>query len=87
MTDEQLVEAIVVHPKLKSVSLMSSYVSDWFAEECGAYKELIARENGIDALSVRVEELREEGTIEAEFLVSSLNRVIGEELLKQQESE
>lgn len=63
MSEEALAQAIVEFPLLLDVNLSSQYIPDldFFAKECDAYKELLTRENGKEALYAKAKELEESG--------------------------
>lgn len=59
MSDEQLAQAVADFPLLLDVLLSSTIPPDvsFFVEESDAYKELVARENGKEALLAKVKEI------------------------------
>ena len=63
MTDEELAQAVADYPYLTFVLLSSSSesMSETFAEDCNAYKELLTRKKGLQALSDKADELLEAG--------------------------
>ncbi len=63
MSNEELAQAVVDYPYLVDVFALegSDTLSDSFADISDAYNELLSRENGLQALSEKADQLYEEG--------------------------
>lgn len=63
MSDEELAQAVVDYPYLVDVFALegSNTISDYFAGISDAYSELLSRENGMQVLSEKAEQLYDEG--------------------------
>ena len=69
MTEEELVQAILDFPFLTDlfVSAVLPPSLDFFGDECDAYKELLERENGKEALMEKLKEFPKDGSVETQY--------------------
>ena len=74
MTEEELAQAILDFPFLLDVFVGATIPPslDFFEEECDAYKELLTRENGKNALMEKLKSLSQDDSVEIEFKADAL---------------
>ena len=74
MTEDELVQAVLDFPFVVDLFVSSTGVPalDVFEDECDAYKELLQRENGKEALMEKLKELPKDDSVETTYQADAL---------------